>query len=66
MNTDTADKTYRYLPEENLMQNIPLKPVLIEYDVSFVNVLVYHITEQTKYPFIQFMLEKIPVCIIIR
>ena len=62
MNTDTADKTYRYLPEENLMQNIPLKPVLIEYDVSFVNVLVYHITEQTKYPFIQFMLEKIPVC----
>ncbi len=50
---------YRYLLEERANKNIMLED--INYECMFY-ILCYHIEDQYKYPFLQFMMEKVPFC----
>ena len=49
---------YKYLLEHTANPNITSN----ELDTNILYILCYHIETQCKYPFIQFMLEKIPFC----
>lgn len=51
---------YIYLIESNADKNVILTDELLKDDS--LNILCYHITYESKYPFIQFMTEKIPFC----
>uniref|UniRef100_A0A6C0KRG3 Uncharacterized protein n=1 Tax=viral metagenome TaxID=1070528 RepID=A0A6C0KRG3_9ZZZZ len=58
---------YVYLIKENANKNIELKDlennkVLSSNNPNILNFLCYHISNESKYPFIQFMMEKIPYC----
>jgi hypothetical protein len=48
---------YTYLIEETANKNITL-----DRSINFLYILCYHINVESKYPFIQFMLEKTPFC----
>jgi len=48
---------YKYLFEDNANKN-----ELIIENIDVLNILCYHIEANCKYPFIQFMMEKIPFC----
>ena len=54
---------YRYLLEEQANPNIDMLDLIDWNDNSpmcFLNILCYHIDSQHKYPFLQFIMEKIP------
>lgn len=53
---------YKYLLEENANKNIEFDDIKNEKNVCVLNILCYHIVEQQKYPFLQFMMEKVPYC----
>lgn len=47
---------YKYLLEDKANKNEPIK------DISMLSILCYHIQDNCKYPFLQFMVEKVPFC----
>lgn len=53
---------YKYLLEQNANKNIEFDDLKNEKDVCVLNILCYHIADQQKYPFLQFMMEKVPYC----
>lgn len=53
---------YRYLLEEQCNKNIDFNDIVNEKGVCVLNILCYHVEDQHKYPFLQFMMEKIPYC----
>lgn len=53
---------YRYLLEENANKNISFNDFQSETDTITIFILCYHIETQHKYPFLQFMMNKIPFC----
>lgn len=48
---------YKYLLEERANKNI-----IMEDNKNIIYILCYHIEDQHKYPFLQFMMEKVPFC----
>ena len=53
---------YTYLLEEKANKNITLNDVEIEEGILIIYILCYHINNDNKYPFMQFMMDKIPFC----
>ncbi len=53
---------YKYLLEENANRNITFNDIVNEKRLGVLNILCYHVEKETKYPFLQFMMEKIPYC----
>lgn len=53
---------YKYLLEEKANKNITLDDIVNEKGICVLNILCYHVEDQHKYPFLQFMMEKIPYC----
>lgn len=50
---------YRYLLEDKANKNIILEDINNE---NMIYILCYHIEDKFKYPFLQFMMEKVPFC----
>ena len=50
---------YRYLLENRADKNIILEDINNE---NMIYILCYHIEDKYKYPFLQFMMEKVPFC----
>lgn len=50
---------YKYLLEKNTNKNVPFDSMVNNKGVCILNILCYHIENQHKYPFLQFMMEKI-------
>jgi hypothetical protein len=63
---DNNEKRYTYLMDRHADKNIVNHDILTHnmniYGRGLLNVLCYHVTQNSKYPFIQFMLEKVPFC----
>ena len=53
---------YKYLIEDQVSKDVTVEDILEDNNTYILNILCYHITTDSKYPFIQFMLEKIPHC----
>jgi len=53
---------YTYLIEEKANKNLTLNEIVHTNKVNILYILCYHISTETRYPFIQFMVEKIPFC----
>ena len=54
---------YTYLFENCVNKNIESKDIFNKNNTyNLLHILCYHVTNTTKYPFLQFMLEKIPFC----
>jgi len=53
---------YKYLLEEKANKNITFSDIVNETRIGILNILCYHVEKETKYPFLQFMMEKIPYC----
>lgn len=53
---------YKYLLEEKANRNLTFDNLVNDRGMCVLNILCYHIEEQHKYPFLQFMMEKIPYC----
>jgi hypothetical protein len=54
---------YIYSPETNARKNIVSNEIFDTKQIyNFLHILCYHVTDTIKYPFLQFMLEKIPFC----
>ena len=52
---------YRYLIEDQIDRDVTVH-TLLDNNTNTLNILCYHVNTESKYPFIQFMLEKIPFC----
>ena len=63
---NSPKKKYRYLIEQQGNKNVTNRDILKNntsfYGHGIIHILGYHITSNSKYPFIQFGLEKIPFC----
>ena len=53
---------YKYLLEEKANKNLNFNDIVNDNDVCYINILCYHVENHHKYPFLQFMMEKIPFC----
>jgi len=53
---------YRYLLEEKSNKFLTFDEIVNETGICVLNILCYHIEDESKYPFVQFMMEKIPYC----
>lgn len=53
---------YIYSLEERSNQNLTLNDIVNENGHCILHILCYHIETSCKYPFLQFMMEKIPFC----
>ena len=53
---------YTYLLEEKANKNITLNDIEIENGMLIIYILCYHINNENKYPFLQFMMDKMPFC----
>jgi hypothetical protein len=53
---------YKYLLEEKSNRNLSFNDIVNENGVCILNIICYHVESQHKYPFLQFMMEKIPFC----
>lgn len=53
---------YKYLLEEKSNKNLNFNDIVNENGICYLNILCYHVETQHKYPFLQFMMEKIPFC----
>ena len=57
---------YSYFIETLLTKNIGTADILKNnanmYGQGILHILCYHVTKNSKYPFIQFLLEKLPYC----
>lgn len=53
---------YKYLLESKANKNLEFSDIINQNGVCILNILCYHIENQYKYPFLQFMMEKVPYC----
>jgi hypothetical protein len=53
---------YSYLFEKSANTNVELRDIFKAGQMNILHILCYHINNEAKYPFIQFMIEKIPYC----
>lgn len=53
---------YKYLLEERVNKNISFDDIVNEQGNCILNIICCHVDKQTKYPFLQFMMEKVPYC----
>lgn len=53
---------YTYLLDEKANKNLRFDDIVTNNNTVILNLLCYHIDEQSKYPFLQFMMEKVPFC----
>jgi len=53
---------YKYILEEKANKNLTFNDLLNNKGFCILNLLCYHVENQHKYPFLQFMMEKIPFC----
>ena len=53
---------YKYLLEERVNKNASFDDILNNQDSCILNIICYHVENQYKYPFLQFMMEKVPFC----
>lgn len=53
---------YKYLLEEKANKNISFDDIVNDKGICCLNILCYHIEDKYKYPFLQFMMDKIPFC----
>ena len=52
---------YRYLPEKLTNKHIAINE-LQDNEINIIYILCYYVEEQCKYPFLQFLMERIPNC----
>jgi hypothetical protein len=64
--TRNKKSNYSYFVETLLTKNITTADILKNnanmYGQGILHILCYHVTQNSKYPFIQFLLEKLPYC----
>ena len=53
---------YKYLLEERVNKNITFNDIVNEEGNCILNIICYNIETGYKYPFLQFMMEKVPYC----
>jgi uncharacterized protein involved in tellurium resistance len=53
---------YTYLLEEMANKNLTFNEISNENGVCVLNIICYHIETKHKYPFLQFMMDKVPYC----
>ena len=53
---------YKYLLEEKANNKLTFHDIVDDEGICVLNILCYHIEKEHKYPFLQFMMEKIPYC----
>ena len=53
---------YKYLLEERVNKNITFNDIVNEEGKCILNIICYNIETRYKYPFLQFMMEKVPYC----
>ena len=53
---------YKYLLEERVDKNITFNDIVNEEGKCILNIICYNIETRYKYPFLQFMMEKVPYC----
>jgi hypothetical protein len=53
---------YSYSVENNAIPDITLADFSNKYGINMLHILCYHINTETKYPFLQFLVDKIPYC----
>jgi hypothetical protein len=53
---------YKYLLEEKANNNLSFDDIANGKGNCILNIICYHVEEKYKYPFLQFMMEKIPYC----
>lgn len=53
---------YKYLLEERVNNNITFDDIVNEEGKCILNIICYNIETRYKYPFLQFMMEKVPYC----
>jgi len=53
---------YTYLIEKQSNNNLQLTDIFNDNRTNVLYILCYHINTESKYPFIQFMMEKVPYC----
>ncbi len=53
---------YKYLIEEKANIHLTFNDIVNNASVCILNIICYHIESQHKYPYLQFMMEKIPFC----
>lgn len=53
---------YTYLLEEKANKNVTFDEIVNNNGMCVLNILCYNIENQHKYPFLQFMMEKVPYC----
>ena len=65
-NRELVKKRYTYLTDVPVITNLTSADILnVNSNINgqgILNILCYHITQNSKYPFIQFLLEKLPYC----
>lgn len=53
---------YKYLAEATANKHMEFADLVNDNGICILNILCYHIEPQYKYPFLQFMMEKVPYC----
>ena len=53
---------YKYLLEERVNKNITFNDIVNEEGKCILNIICYNIETKYKYPFLQFIMEKVPYC----
>jgi hypothetical protein len=53
---------YKYLIEEEGSLDVTMADIVSKNSIFMLNILCYHVNTDIKYPFLQFMLEKLPYC----
>ena len=53
---------YKYLLEERVNNNITFNDIVNEEGTCILNIICYNIETKYKYPFLQFIMEKVPYC----
>jgi len=53
---------YKYLLEERVNKNISFDDIVNDQGNCILNIICFHVDKQCKYPFLQFIMEKVPYC----
>lgn len=53
---------YTYLFENKANNNLQIQDIINNENINILYILCYHINNEIKYPFMQFMLDKVPFC----
>jgi len=53
---------YSYLLEDSGNKDLEFNDIVNNHNICILNILCYHVNIENKYPFLQFMMEKVPYC----